>query len=79
MAQVKLSVSLAESDVATLDRYAAAVGLPSRSAAIQEAVRRLPDTALEAAYAEAWDEWDQSGDAELWASVTADGLTDEAR
>ncbi len=36
---MKLSVSVSEEDVATLDRYAEAAGLTSRSAAIQRAIR----------------------------------------
>ena len=36
MSQVKLSVSLSKDDVATLDKYAKAAGLRSRSAALQQ-------------------------------------------
>ncbi len=79
MSQVKLSVSLSEDDVAALDRYAKAAGLKSRSAAIQEAIRRLGDADLEDAYAAAWQEWEDSGDAEAWESDSADGLTDAPR
>ena len=43
MSQVKLSVSLSESEVAALDKYAHAAGLKSRSAAIQQAIRLLGD------------------------------------
>lgn len=74
---MKLSVSLSDDDVAVLDRYAAQVGLPSRSAAIARAIRRLPDPHLEAAYADAWDEW--SADTATWDSTVADGLDDAAR
>ncbi len=79
MSQVKLSVSLSEDDVAALDRYAKAAGLKSRSAAIQEAIRRLGDADLEDAYAAAWQEWEDSGDAEAWESASADGLADAPR
>ncbi len=79
MSQVKLSVSLSEDDVAALDRYAKAAGLKSRSAAIQEAIRRLGDADLEVAYAAAWQEWEDSGDAEAWESDSADGLADAPR
>lgn len=79
MAQVKLSVSLSEKDVATLDKYARAVGLKSRSAAIQQAIKLLADAEIEEAYAAAWEEWESSGDAEAWESTTADGLADAAR
>jgi Arc/MetJ-type ribon-helix-helix transcriptional regulator len=54
-------------------------GLSSRSAAIQQAIRLLGDPDLEHEYAEAWDEWDASGDAAAWESTAADGLVDAAR
>lgn len=75
MGQVKLSVSLSASEVETLDRYAQAAGLKSRSAAIQQAIRLLGDPELERAYAEAWQEWEDSGDAQAWAVTMADGLS----
>ena len=76
---MKLSISLSDEEVAALDKYAQAAGLPSRSAAIQQAIRLLGDPELENAYAEAWDEWQASGDAEAWESTAADGLVDAAR
>lgn len=79
MSGMKLSISLPEEDVAALDRYAQAVGLPSRSAAIQRAIRLLSDPELEDAYAAAWDEWDASGEAATWEDTTADGFVDAAR
>ena len=79
MSQVKLSVSLSESDVASLDTYARAAGLKSRSAAIQQAIRLLGDPELQSAHEEAWQEWEASGDAETWEPATADGLADASR
>jgi Arc/MetJ-type ribon-helix-helix transcriptional regulator len=74
-----LSVSLSEDDVAAVDRYVRAVGLPLRSAAIRQAIRLLGDRELEDAYAAAWDEWEASGDALAWEATTADGPADAAR
>ena len=74
MSQVKLSVSLSPSEVETLDKYARAAGLKSRSAAIQQAIKLLGDPELEDAYAAAWQEWEDSGDSEGWAGTVADGL-----
>ncbi len=74
MAQVKLSVSLSPSEVEALDKYARATGLKSRSAAIQQAIKLLGDPELEDAYAEAWQEWESSGDARAWGASLADGL-----
>ena len=79
MSQVKLSVSLSESDVAALDKFAQAAGLKSRSAAIQQAIKLLGDPELEDAYAAAWLEWDASGDARSWDATAADGLVDAPR
>lgn len=74
MSQVKLSVSLSPSEVETLDKYARAAGLKSRSAAIQQAIKLLGDPELEDAYAAAWQEWEDSGDSEAWAVTVADRL-----
>ena len=79
MSQTKLSVSLSPSEVETLDKYARAAGLKSRSAAIQQAIKLLGDPELEDAYAAAWQEWEGSGDSEAWAVTVADGLADAAR
>ncbi|MGV9679620.1 ribbon-helix-helix domain-containing protein [Nocardia sp. NPDC003482] len=72
---VKLSVSLPEEDVALLDEVARERGLPSRSAALQEAIRLLRESGLSDAYAAAWSEWETSEDQELWDEATGDGLS----
>lgn len=71
---MKVSVSLPDEDVAYLDTYVEARGLDSRSAAVHRAVRLLQASELGAAYEDAWAEWAGSDDAELWDSVTPDGL-----
>jgi Arc/MetJ-type ribon-helix-helix transcriptional regulator len=71
---MKLSVSLPDEDVEYLDAYAKTQGLESRSAALQKAVRLLRTSGLGHAYEDAWAEWGESGDAELWDEATADGL-----
>jgi len=71
---VKISVSLPDEDVEFLDEYARSLGVRSRSAVIQRAVRLLRAAELGPAYAEAWEEWDASGDADLWDSAVADGI-----
>ena len=75
---MKLSISLSEEDVATLDRFAAEAGLSSRSAAVQRAIRQLGDSALEKAYAVAFEEWDASVDAAAWDATSGDGVIDAA-
>lgn len=76
---MKLSVSLPDADVATLDTYARTAGLPSRSAAIQHAIRLLQQSDLEHDYEVAWDEWESTGEQAAWSGTTADGLVDAAR
>ncbi len=71
---MKISVSLPDEDVDFLDEYARNLGIRSRSAVIQRAVRLLRAAELGPAYAEAWEEWETSGDADVWDSVVGDGL-----
>lgn len=76
---VKLSISLSEDDVARLDEFARTSGLPSRSAAVQHAVRLLRHADLERDYAAAWEEWESSADRAAWEGAVGDGLTDAPR
>lgn len=69
-----MSVSLSPSEVAVLDKYAQSAGLKSRSAAIQQAIKLLGDPDLEDAYTAAWQEWEDTGEAEAWAVTVADGV-----
>ena len=71
---MKLSVSLSDDDVEYLDSYAQNQGLDSRSAALQKAVRLLRASELGSAYEDAWTEWAESGNTDLWDAATADGL-----
>lgn len=71
---MKLSVSLPDEDVEFLDSFAKEQGIESRSAVVHKAVRLLRATQLGDAYAEAWDDWSSSDDAERWDSAVGDGL-----
>lgn len=71
---VKLSISLTAADVALLDQLQAQGGFPSRSAVVQHALARLRSADLQADYAEAWGQWQEEGDADLWESAAADGV-----
>lgn len=71
---MKVSVSLPDEDVRYLDAYAQVQGLDSRSAALRRAVRLLRASELGAAYEDAWTDWADGDDAELWDAVTSDGL-----
>ena len=71
---MKVSVSLPNEDVEYLDDYARVQGLESRSAALKKAVRLLRASELGAAYEDAWTEWVESEDDQLWDAAVADGL-----
>jgi Arc/MetJ-type ribon-helix-helix transcriptional regulator len=71
---MKVSVSLPDEDVEFLDQYAKTQGYDSRSAVLHKAVRLLRAAELGADYANAWDEWSESGDAADWDAVVVDGL-----
>lgn len=71
---MKVSVSLPEEDVEYLDSYAAAQGIESRSAVLHRAVSLLRASELGADYEAAWQEWDDSGSAELWDTTAGDGV-----
>ena len=70
---MKLSVSLPDEDVKFLDEYAKAHAR-SRSSAVHEAIDTLRQGGLADAYEQAWDEWDASGEGELWEQPAGDGL-----
>ena len=76
---MKLSVSLSEEDVRVLDEYMKRTGLPSRSAAVQRAIRMLRYPSLEEDYGKAWGEWSAAGEEDVWGNATRDGLSDAAR
>jgi antitoxin MazE9 len=66
---MKISVSLPEEDVRFLDEQGA-----NRSAALHEAVALLRERQLTEQYVEAFDQWADASEAQLWDTATADGL-----
>ena len=75
---MKVSVSLPEEDVRFLDSYARSQRFPSRSAVLHKAVRLLRGAELGPAYAEAFMEWEESGNASSWELTAGDGLRADA-
>jgi Arc/MetJ-type ribon-helix-helix transcriptional regulator len=71
---MKVSLSIPNADVEFLDSYAHEHGFESRSAAVQRAIGLLRASELGEAYELAWQEWEESGEAELWESTSADAL-----
>jgi hypothetical protein len=76
---MKLSVSLSDEDVATLDEYVKRTNLPSRSAGLQRAVQMLRHPDLEDDYAQAWAHWSADDSSVAWETTMDDGITDAAR
>lgn len=74
MAYAKVSLSLSEDDVAFLDRQTLDGQFPTRSAAVQEAVRLLRESRLADAYAEAFGEWNDLAEDDVWDAAAGDGL-----
>lgn len=70
---MKVSVSLAAVDVEFLDAYAAAHGVPSRSAAVAVAVDLLRHQHLADDYAAAWSD-PAEFEGETWDAPVADGI-----
>ncbi|MBF0673209.1 MAG: ribbon-helix-helix protein, CopG family [Salinibacterium sp.] len=71
---MKLSVSLPEDVVEFIDEQTRSGAFESRSAVLRAAVTALRQTSMSDSYSEAWQEWEASGEDELWSSVLADGL-----
>jgi len=73
MMAMKLSVSVPDTDVEFIDRYAKEHAVESRSRVVQRALSLLRTTELGGDYAAAWEEWGSSDEA-LWDATVADGL-----
>jgi Arc/MetJ-type ribon-helix-helix transcriptional regulator len=71
------SSTLPENDLAFLDDYSRRHSLGSRAAALRASVRALRDAELESQYVDAFSEWTDSEDSELWETTVADGLEQE--
>ncbi|TXK17768.1 antitoxin [Homoserinibacter sp. GY 40078] len=67
----KVSVSLSDADISYLDAQTLAGRYGSRSAALQDAIRKLRESELADAYAEAFAEWHD----DVWDDALGDGLT----
>ncbi|MCI0156254.1 antitoxin [Leifsonia shinshuensis] len=72
---MKLSVSLSDDDLVYLDKIAADMR-GNRSAAIHRLLRVQRELDAEDAYAQAFDEWENSGEEALWDSTASDGLSE---
>lgn len=71
---MKISISVRQEDLDAIDAYARETGVPSRSAVIQYAIRRLTSSPLGSEYEHAWREWEASGAAAEWEASAGDGF-----
>jgi hypothetical protein len=71
---MKVSLSIPSVDVEFLDSYAREHRIESRSAAVQRAIALLRAVELGDEYELAWQEWEESGEADLWEPTAADAL-----
>lgn len=72
----KISVSLGESELQTLDSLVSELNLRSRSEGMREAIHALRRQSLAAAYDECFSDPEWQKEAILWDSVAADGIRD---
>jgi len=71
---MKVSISLSDEDLEFVDSQTRAGRYPTRSAAVQAAIRIMRDREHVDSYAAAWDEWDSSGDSAIWDAAADDGI-----
>ena len=69
-----MSVSIPDEDVEFLDAYVRNHRAPSRSSAVQCAIRLLRASELGSDYAKSFAEWSDSPDSEAWGAGTGDGF-----
>lgn len=71
---MKISVSLSADDLEFLDAETLSGNFPSRSAVVGAALALMRQGSLVAVYDQAFAEWEQSGEAEVWDATVGDGL-----
>lgn len=71
---MKLSVSMRETDVKTLDAYVASHAGATRSSALQRAIELLREQSLLEQYDVAMDQWSGDDDANAWDVTAGDAL-----
>jgi len=73
---MKVSLSLPADDVRFLDEQMSLGRYASRSAVAAGAIQAMRRQELADSYVAAFDEWAASGEAALWETTAADGLSD---
>lgn len=71
----KLSITLPDDTLKALDSLIEERKIPSRSAAIQAAIKQYITPDLRDAYARAMQEWDDEAENVIWGTVAGDGVS----
>ena len=79
MNSTKLSVSVPSQLAQFIERYQAAHGVPTKSEVVERALVLLQKSELKQQYAQAYKEWAESGEAEVWDATVGDGLDEPSR
>ena len=74
MATTKLSISVDPSLAQFIDSYQADNKVPTKSEVVERALKLLQKVELQREYAEAYAEWEESGEAAVWEATVGDGL-----
>ena len=74
MATTKLSISVDPSLAQFIDTYQADNKVPTKSEVVERALKLLQKAELQREYAEAYAEWQESGEAAVWEATVDDGL-----
>ena len=74
MNNTKLSVSVDHQLAQFIERYQATHRVSTKSEVVERALELLQKSELKQQYAEAYREWAESGEAELWDVTVGDGL-----
>ena len=72
---MKITIDLPSDDLEFLDAYAKRQGYDTRSDVLHRAVALLATTELSPDYESAWNDWNRSGESDVWSS-SADDVED---
>lgn len=75
MANTKLSVSVDNRLARFIDTYQTDHDVPTKSEVVERALELLQNQELQRQYAEAYQEWEEHGEAEVWEATVGDGLS----
>ncbi|MBF6594018.1 MAG: type II toxin-antitoxin system ParD family antitoxin [Thermaceae bacterium] len=75
MANTKLSVSVDSRLAHFINTYQTDHDVPTKSEVVERALELLQSQELKRQYAQAYQEWEESGEAQVWDVTVGDGLS----